>query len=288
MGRKSPARVTVPEFVALKRTGRKIPVLTCYDFTFARILDGCEVPLLLVGDSLGQVVLGHETTLPVTLEEMIHHTRAVARARPHGLVIADMPFLTFQVSPERALEAAGRLVREGRADGVKVEGGERTVAAVRLLVEAGIPVMGHLGLTPQSVLAFGGYGVRGRGEQERAAIRRDARALEAAGCFAIVLEAIPANLAREVTASLQIPTIGIGAGPHCDGQVLVLYDMLGLFAEFKPRFVRRFMEGAELVSGAVRAYADAVARGEFPGPEHSTGLDETADGGESADRGGRA
>jgi 3-methyl-2-oxobutanoate hydroxymethyltransferase len=288
MGRRSPARLTVPEFVALKRAGRKIPVLTCYDFTFARILDSCDVPLLLVGDSLGQVVLGHETTLPVTLEDMIHHTRAVARARPRGLVIADMPFLTFQVSPGQALEAAGRLVREGRADGVKVEGGERTVAAVSLLVEAGIPVMGHLGLTPQSVLAFGGYGMRGRGEQERAAIRRDARALERAGCFAIVLEAIPAPLAREVTASLQIPTIGIGAGPHCDGQVLVLYDMLGLFTEFKPRFVRRFLEGAELVSGAVRAYADAVARGEFPGPEHSAGLDETADAGERGDSGGRA
>ncbi|MBM3317283.1 MAG: 3-methyl-2-oxobutanoate hydroxymethyltransferase [Candidatus Eisenbacteria bacterium] len=268
MSPRAPARMTVPELVDWKGKGRRIPVLTCYDATFARILDQCRIPVLLVGDSLGQVILGHESTLPVTLEAMIHHTRAVSRARPWGLVVADMPFLSFQVSPERALEAAGRLVREGRADAVKIEGGERSAAAVRMLVDAGIPVMGHLGLTPQSILAFGGYGVRGRAAGEGEAIRRDARALEQAGCFAIVLEAIPAALAREITGALRIPTIGIGAGPGCDGQVLVLYDMLGLFTEFKPRFVRRFVEGAEVVAGAVRAYAEAVAAGEFPAPEH--------------------
>jgi 3-methyl-2-oxobutanoate hydroxymethyltransferase len=291
MNRKPRNRMTVPELVAWKRAGRKIPVLTCYDVTFARILDRCGIPVLLVGDSLGQVVLGHESTLPVTLEDMLHHTRAVARARPWGLVVADMPFLTFQVSPPQALAAAGRLIQDGRADAVKIEGGERSVAVVRLLVEAGIPVMGHLGLTPQSILAFGGYGLRGRGEQEREAIRRDARALEQAGCFAIVLEAIPAALAAEVTASLRIPTIGIGAGPQCDGQVLVLYDMLGLFTEFKPRFVRRFTEGAELVSEAIRAYMTAIEQGAFPGPEHTPDSDE-APGGQPdlgpSGRGGKA
>jgi 3-methyl-2-oxobutanoate hydroxymethyltransferase len=261
-------RLTVPELVAWKRKGRRIPVLTCYDFTFARILDRCGIPVLLVGDSLGQVILGHESTLPVTLEDMIHHARAVARARPWGLVVADMPFLSFQISPERALEAAGRLVREGGADAVKLEGGARSCEAVRRLVEAGIPVMGHLGLTPQSILTFGGYGVRARGADERAALRRDAEALQEAGCFSLVLESIPTGLAAEVTAALRIPTIGIGAGPGCDGQVLVLYDMLGLFAEFQPRFVRRFLEGASLTETAVKAYMEAIAKGEFPGREH--------------------
>jgi 3-methyl-2-oxobutanoate hydroxymethyltransferase len=261
-------RLTVPELVAWKGQGRRIPVLTCYDFTFARILDRCAVPVLLVGDSLGQVVLGHDSTLPVTLEDMIRHTAAVARARPWGLVVADMPFLSFQISPERALEAAGRLVQEGRADAVKLEGGARSLGAVRRLVEAGIPVMGHLGLTPQSILAFGGYGVRARSAEEREALLRDAEALQEAGCFSIVLESIPMRLAAEVTAALRIPTIGIGAGPGCDGQVLVLYDMLGLFTEFQPRFVRRFLEGASLAETAIQSYMEAIAKGEFPGREH--------------------
>jgi 3-methyl-2-oxobutanoate hydroxymethyltransferase len=262
-------RLTVPELVAWKRQGRKIPVLTCYDFTFARLLDRCQIPLLLVGDSLGQVLLGYDSTLPVTLVEMLHHTRAVSRARPWGLVVADMPFLTFQVSPERALEAAGRLVQQGGADAVKLEGGERSLGAVRRLVEAGIPVMGHLGLTPQSILTLGGYGVRGRSTAESEALHRDAEALQEAGCFALVLESIPSALAGEITAALSIPTIGIGAGVQCDGQVLVLYDMLGLFTEFQPRFVRRFLEGGALAEDAVKAYIEAVGRGEFPGREHS-------------------
>ena len=267
-----PARLTVPELKAWKRRGRKIPVLTCYDFSLARILDRCGIPVLLVGDSLGQVVLGYESTLRVTLEDMIHHTRAVSAARPAGLVVADMPFLSFQVSPELALEAAGRLVREGGADAVKLEGGERSVAAVKRLTEAGIPVMGHLGLTPQSILVMGRYGVRGRDPAERETLRRDAGALEAAGCFSIVLESIPAPLAGEITQALAIPTIGIGAGPACDGQVLVLYDMLGLFTEFRPRFVRCFLEGASAIERAVGEYVAAVERGEFPAREHSFGL----------------
>ncbi len=257
-----------------KKRGRKIPVLTCYDFTMARILDAAKMPVLLVGDSLGQVMLGHDHTLPVTMDEMVHHTRAVARAKPHGLVVADMPFLSFQVSPERALEAAGRLVQDGRADAVKLEGGERSVPAVEKIVAAGIPVMGHLGLTPQSVLTLGGYKLRGKRKTEGETIFADARRLAAAGCFAIVLESIPAPLAAEITADLKIPTIGIGAGPHCDGQVLVLHDMLGMFTEFQPRFVRRFLEGAALIEQAVLEYATAVEKGEFPGPEHCYGLDE--------------
>ena len=275
------ARMTVPEIVGWKRAGRKIPMLTCYDFSMARILDRCGIPVLLVGDSLGQVVLGYDSTLQVTLEEMIHHTRAVARAHPRGLIVTDMPFLSFQVSPERALEAAGRLIREGGADAVKVEGGERSVPAVRRMVEAGIPVMGHLGLTPQSILVFGGYKVRGRRPEEREQMRRDAVLLQEAGCFSLVLESIPAPLAGELTAALEIPTIGIGAGPACDGQVLVLHDMLGFFTEFRPRFVRRFLEGAVDVERAVREYVAAVERGEFPGREHSYGAGERGADGEA-------
>ncbi len=267
-------RVTAADLGRWKKRGRRIPVLTCYDFTMARILDGAEIPVLLVGDSLGQVVLGHDTTLPVTLEDMIHHTRAVARAQPRGLIVADMPFMSFQVSAARALSAAGRLVKEGSADAVKVEGGARSAAAVRRIVEAGIPVMGHLGLTPQSILALGGYRLRGRGKAEAETLLADALRLQEAGCFAIVLEMIPALLAREITGAVAIPTIGIGAGPYCDGQVLVLPDMLGLFKEFEPRFVRRFMDGAGLVGQAVREYAQAVEDGSFPGSEHSYGMEE--------------
>lgn len=271
---KKTQRIMAPDLIRWKKRGRKIPVLTCYDFTMARILDRAGVPVFLVGDSLGQVVLGHDSTLPVTLDDVIHHTRAVARAQTNALIVADMPFLTFQVSPERAVEAAGRLVKEGWADAVKIEGGERSRPAAERIVEAGIPVMGHLGLTPQSILSFGGYGVRGRGKEESAALQRDAQLLREAGCFAIVLESIPAPLARQITASLDIPTIGIGAGPYCDGQVLVLHDMLGFFTEFQPRFVRRFLEGADLIEKAVTEYMEAVNNGEFPGPEHSYGLDE--------------
>lgn len=285
----STPRVTARELSRWKARGRKIPVLTCYDFTMARILDRCGVPVLLVGDSLGHVILGHDSTLPVTLDDMIHHTRAVARARPSGIVVADMPFMTFQVSPERALECAGRLVAEGRADAVKVEGGERTAEAVRRIVAAGIPVMGHLGLTPQSILEFGSYSVRGRTSDEEARLRRDAVLLAEAGCFSIVLESIPAPLAGEITGSIPIPTIGIGAGPQCDGQVLVLYDMLGLFTEFQPRFVKRFLEGAALFEGAVRAYMNAVEAGQFPDAEHSFHAEgDAASGASSARKEGKA
>jgi 3-methyl-2-oxobutanoate hydroxymethyltransferase len=245
----------------------RIPVVTCYDYSMARLCEVAQLPLLLVGDSLGNVVLGYETTVRVTLREMVHHAKAVMRARPKALVVVDMPFLSFQVSAERALESAGRIVRETGADAVKLEGAGRTCEAVRRIVEAGVPVMGHLGLTPQSVLELGGYPVQGRGEAGETLLR-DARALEAAGCFSLVLEKIPAALAARVTAAVGIPTIGIGAGAGCDGQVLVLYDLLGLNPEFRPRFVKRYAELGTTMVGALARYADEVRGGMFPGPEH--------------------
>lgn len=267
-------KLTAPDLIKWKRKGRKIPVLTCYDFSFARILDAADIPVLLVGDSLGQVVLGYENTLPVTVEDMIHHTRAVVRGTSRALVVADLPFMSYQASAADAVRSAGRLVQEGRADAVKLEGGARSLDAVKAIVETGIPVMGHLGLTPQSILAFGGYRVRGKLKEEAARLLVDAQRLSEAGCFAIVLEMIPAPLARKVSAEIPIPTIGIGAGPDCDGQVLVVHDLLGLFTEFTPKFVRRFMEGSAEITGAVRAFAEAVDKGEYPGPEHCYGLDE--------------
>ena len=271
-GRAAPGpagRVAARDLLRFKQRGEKIPVLTCYDFPTARILDRCGVPVLLVGDSLGNVVLGLDSTLPVTLEEMIHHTRAVVRARPRALVVVAMPFLSFQVSPEKAVEAAGRIVKESGADAVKVEGARDRIESVERIVRAGIPVMGHLGLTPQSILQFGGYRVQGRGRKARDEMVREALRLEEAGCFSIVLEAVPAETARAVTSELRIPTIGIGAGPHCDGQVLVLHDMAGLYEEFQPKFVRRFGHLAADLEAAVRAYMAAVRGGEFPSPEES-------------------
>jgi len=260
-----------------KQKGRKIPMLTCYDYTMARILDRAGIPVLLVGDSLGQVVLGYESTLPVTLEDMIHHSRAVTRANPKGLVVSDMPFLSFQVSPEKAVEAAGRLIQAGRVDAVKLEGGGRSLEAISLITQAGIPVMGHLGLTPQSILAMGDYRVQGRSDEAGQLLKDDAKRLEDAGCFAIVLEMIPAPLAGQISKSIQIPTIGIGAGADCDGQVLVLNDMLGLFDDFQPKFVKRFLEGASLIENAMREYIKAVDSGQFPGVEHSFGLADKGD-----------
>ena len=251
-----------------QRKGRdKIPVLTCYEYSMAKLLDQAGVPMLLVGDSLGNVVLGYETTVPVTLEQMIHHASAVMRAKPQALVIVDMPFLSFQVSAAKALEAAGRIVKQSGADAVKLEGGERNVAAIRRIVEAGIPVCGHLGLTPQSVLALGGYPLQGKGaEGDR--LLEEAKMLEDAGCFCLVLEKVPAALAARVTRSLSIPTIGIGAGAGCDGQVLVLHDLLGLTPEFQPRFVKRYAEVGAIVIEAAARYCAEVRQGVFPAEEH--------------------
>ncbi len=263
-------RVTTRELVAMKERGERIAVLTCYDHLFARLLDASDVDVVLVGDSLGQVILGYDSTLPVTLEAMIHHASAVRRGITRALMVVDLPFLTYQVSDEEALRSAGRVMKETGAEAVKLEGGhEAAVSRVRALVRAGIPVMGHLGLTPQSVHSFGGYGVRGREPEEATRLRQEAAALEEAGCFAIVLELMPTELARTVSEALQIPTIGIGAGPGCDGQVLVLPDMLGLNEGFEPKFLRRFGALGSAVHEAVDAYVEAVREGTYPDASES-------------------
>lgn len=268
--RRRNGRATIRRLLELKREGKRIVAMTAYDVLFARLLEEAGVDVVLVGDSLGQVVLGYDSTLPVTLEEMIHHARAVKRGAPDTLVVLDMPFLTYQVSVEEALRNAGRAMKEAGVEAVKLEGGhERTCEAIHALVAAGIPVMGHIGLTPQSVHALGGYRVQGRGEAAADRIRAEARALEEAGVFAMVLELLPAPLAREISASLTVPTIGIGAGPGCDGQVLVLYDALGMNPRFGPKFLKRFAQLHEAALAGVRAYADEVRAGTYPGPEHS-------------------
>lgn len=254
----------------MKRNGDRIVVLTAHDAMFARMLDQAGVDMLLVGDSLAQVVLGYETTLPVTLDEMIHHAAAVRRGAPDAFVVLDLPFMSYQVSPESALESAGRAVKEAHVQGVKLEGGSpRECAAVELLVGAGIPVMGHLGLTPQSVHAIGGYRVQGRDEDGAARLRKEALALQDAGCFSIVLELIPAALATEISESLSIPTIGIGAGVGCDGQVLVTPDLLGLNPGFHPKFLKRYADLDADVRTAVEAFASEVREGLYPTDEHS-------------------
>ena len=260
---------SVLELAALKAAGRRIAMLTCYDALFARLLEEAETDVLLVGDSLHQVLGGHETTLGATLDQMIYHAAAVRRGAPRTLVFVDLPFLTYQISVPEAIRNAGRVLQESGAHGVKLEGGRPMVETVRALVERGIPVMGHLGLTPQSVHALGGYRVQGRDEDAAARLLADARALEEAGACAIVLELMPAGLARRVSEALAIPTIGIGAGPGCDGQVLVLHDMLGLNDTFTPKFLKRYAELGDTVRQAARRFADEVRRGDYPGAEHS-------------------
>lgn len=261
------AKVTVPEIRA-RKGGPPIAMITAYDFTMARLLDEGGADILLVGDSLGMVVQGHSTTLPVTVEDICYHGRAVARGARRAHVVGDMPFMSFQVSAAQAVENAGKLMKEGGFESVKLEGGEEVAEHVRRIVSAGIPVMGHVGLTPQSVHAMGGFKVQGKGD-DADRVLSDARALEEAGCYAIVLEAIPPDLAEEVTASVQVPTIGIGAGKGCDGQVLVCYDLLGMYRDLKPKFAKRFAEAGDVIVGAVRAYVDEVQTRAFPGPEHS-------------------
>jgi 3-methyl-2-oxobutanoate hydroxymethyltransferase len=263
------AHLTIRDIRGMK--GRKrIVVLTCYDHPTARILDRSGVDIMLVGDSLGNVVLGYGSTIPVTLDEMIHHARAVMRARPRALVVVDLPFGSFQLGVEKAMESAIRVIKETGADAVKLEGGGRNHDSIRAMVEAGIPVMGHLGLTPQSVLMMSGFHVQGRGaEGDR--LLDEARGLEAAGCFALVLESVPASLATRVSEAITIPTVGIGAGPGCDGQVLVLHDMIGLYEEFQPKFVKRYANLSQTIEQAVREYAREVEEGTFPDTEHSFG-----------------
>ncbi len=274
-----PVRVT--DLKRRKKRGEKIAMLTAYDATMARLLERAGIDVFLVGDSLGMVVLGYETTIPVTLDEILHHTRAVTRVTKRALVIADMPFLTYQTGFSDAVRNAGRLMQEGGAAAVKVEGGRAVVDVVRRLVEVGIPVMGHLGLTPQSVHKLGGYGVQAGGELEGEQLLADARELEGAGVFAVVLESIPSELAQRVTQALGIPTIGIGAGPHCDGQVLVSYDAFGLFDSFVPRFVKQYAHLGEEMVEAAKQYADDVRKGRFPAPEHAVSLSVIRGGGQS-------
>jgi 3-methyl-2-oxobutanoate hydroxymethyltransferase len=261
-------KVTVPEIRA-RKGGSPIAMVTAYDYTMARLLDEGGADVLLVGDSLGMVIQGHPTTLPVTVEEICYHGRAVARGARRAHVVGDMPFMSYQVSPLQAIENAGKLVKDGGFESVKLEGGEEIAEHVRRIVAAGIPVMGHVGLTPQSVHAMGGFKVQGKGDDAATRVIEGARALEDAGAFAIVLEAIPPDLAEEITAALSIPTIGIGAGPACDGQVLVCYDLLGMYPEMKPKFAKRFSEVGEQIMQATRAYVGEVQQRTFPAPEHT-------------------
>ncbi|MCI0707694.1 MAG: 3-methyl-2-oxobutanoate hydroxymethyltransferase [Ignavibacteriae bacterium] len=264
-----PKRVTTRTIAEMKRGSSKIACLTAYDYLTARLLDQAGVDLILVGDSLGMVFQGHETTLAVTLEEMIYHTKAVIRGVERAMVVLDMPFMSYQASAEEGFRNAGRVMKETGAGAVKFEGGERIAELVRMTTQAGIPVVGHLGLTPQSIRQFGGYQPRGVSAGEAKRILRDAKALEEAGAFAVVLEKIPSSLAGKITKSLSIPTIGIGAGLQCDGQVLVVSDMLGIYEDFHPRFVRRYARLADTIRTAVGAYVNDVKTKKFPSQKES-------------------
>ncbi len=261
-------RVTVPDIIAAKGH-RKLSMLTAYDYPTALWGDQSGVDMLLVGDSLAMVVLGHEDTLSVGMTEMLHHTRAVTRGSDRALVVADMPFMSYQLSVEKALYNAGLFLKEAKAQAVKLEGGQRVVPQIKAMVEAGIPVQGHLGLTPQSAAQFGGFKVQGKTAEAAKVLIEDAQALTEAGCFSIVLEAIPAPIAAMITEAIPIPTIGIGAGPSCDGQVLVIHDVLGLFDRFVPKFVKQYAKLGDTIRNALTAYREEVENGTFPGPEHT-------------------
>jgi len=262
-------RVTTATVRDMKKKGDKISMLTAYDYPTAAAMDEAGIDLILVGDSLGMVVLGYDSTLPVTMEDMIHHTKAVTRAVNRAMVIGDMPFMSYQVSVEEAVRNAGRFMQEAGAHGVKLEGGREVAEVTRRIAQAGIPVMGHIGLTPQSVHQLGGYKVQGKDHPSATKLLEDAKILEDAGAFSIVLECVPAQLAEKITASLSMSTIGIGGGLHCDGQVLVVHDMLGLFERFTPKFVKKYTNLNVQIKGAVTQYIDEVKKGTFPGPEHS-------------------
>tara|TARA_Y100001960_G_scaffold326317_1_gene410344 strand:+ start:285 stop:1091 length:807 start_codon:yes stop_codon:yes gene_type:complete len=261
--------ITVAEISAMKNRGERISCLTVYDYSFAEILDKAGVEILLVGDSLGMVIQGHATTLPTTMNDVVYHTQCVSRGCRNALLIADMPFGSFQGSPQTAFENAVRLMGEGGAHMVKIEGGAVMNETVAFLSERGIPVCGHLGLTPQSVNQFGGFRVQGRQPSAAEELWRDAQSLDEAGVSLLVLEAMPSNLAKEITGSISTPTIGIGAGPHTDGQVLVLYDVLGIYPKKSPKFSKDFLEGKGSVAEAIMAFVGDVRAGRFPGPEHS-------------------
>ena len=261
-------KTTVATFAAAKAAGRKLTMLTAYDYSFARLVDAAGVDSILVGDSLGNVILGYEATISVTMADMIHHTRAVTRGAKRALVVADMPFMSYQTSISKAVKNAGRLLKQGRAQAVKLEGGVVVADRIRAIVDASIPVVGHVGLTPQSVNAIGGFKVQGKSEESSEKLLADAIAVEAAGAFAVVVECVPPSLMKKLTESLSIPTIGIGAGPHCDGQVLVYHDLLGLFEGFSPKFARRYLEAGEEIKKAFAQFVADVKDGTFPKKEN--------------------
>lgn len=260
---------TILDIQKMKHAGEKITMLTCYDYPTARIMDSCGIDIILVGDSVGVVFSGYENTLPVTMEEMLYHTRAVVRSTPNALVVADMPFMSYQISTADARLNAGRLIKDGGASAVKLEGGVNIAATVTALVDIDIPVVGHIGLTPQSIHRMGGYKVQGRKQEQAEKLIADAVAIEEAGAFALVLEGIPRSLASRITESVTIPTIGIGAGSCCDGQVLVIHDILGLCEKYSPKFVKKYADATSLISEAVAAYISDVKSGNFPLDEHS-------------------
>ena len=262
-------KITTNTLQRMKANGEKISMLTAYDFSFAKIIDNANIDVILVGDSASNVMAGHETTLPITLEQMIYHASSVMRAINRCLVVVDLPFGSYQSNSEIALASAIRIMKETGAHAIKLEGGEEVLESVKRIISAGIPVMGHLGLTPQSIYKFGTYNVRAKEKDEANKLRNDAKLLEEVGCFGIVLEKIPAQLAKEVTESLSIPTIGIGAGKFCDGQVLVMHDMLGINTEFKPRFLRQYLNLYEQVNQAVQQYITDIKSGDFPSDNES-------------------
>lgn len=262
-------KVALADFQEKKQKNQKITMVTAYDYPTARILDQAEIDVLLVGDSLGNVVLGYDSTVPVTMEEMIHHSKAVVRGAKGGYIIGDMPFLSYQVSIEKAIENAGRFIKEAGCDAVKLEGGSDMAQVVRAIVRAGMPVCGHIGLTPQTAAMLGGYKVQGKDAESAKRLIQSAKDLEGAGAFMIVIECVPDFLAARITQELSIPTIGIGAGKDCDGQVLVFHDLVGLYERFKPKFVKQYINLAPMIKDAIVQYKTEVEAGEFPGPEYS-------------------
>ncbi|MCW2277153.1 3-methyl-2-oxobutanoate hydroxymethyltransferase [Heliophilum fasciatum] len=265
-------RLTIPQLQTYKQEGKKIRVITAYDYPFAHLVNGSDIEIILVGDSLGMAVLGYTSTVPVTMEQMLHHCRPVVAGAPDTMVFADLPFGSYNVSIEQAITNANRFMQEGAVDGVKLEGGVRMARTVAAIVEAGIPVMGHIGLTPQTATQLGGFKVQGKDEATARQLIEDALALEAAGVCSIVLECVPAPLAAEITGQLKVPTIGIGAGPDCDGQVLVIHDLIGMYDRFVPKFVKQYAQVGQTISQALAEYAQDVATGRFPDADHSFGL----------------
>src|SRR5512135_33879 len=267
-------KITPVDVQAMKREGKRISMLTAYDYPTALLEDRAGIEIILVGDSLGMTVLGYENTVPVTMEEMIHHTKAVTRGAKYALIIGDMPFMSYNTSEREAILNAGRFMKEGGADAVKLEGGATVKDIVKVIVKAGIPVMGHIGLTPQTISMLGGFKVQGKDAEAAQKIIDDALSLEEAGAFSVLLEAVPAPIAKRVTERLSVPTIGIGAGVHCDGQVLVVHDMLGLFDRFSPKFAKRYVNLSEAILKAFDSYIQEVEKGAFPADQHSFHIDE--------------